>query len=169
MKFLKSIFLSVCAFLAVATTVTYTSCEKDSCDDLKCKNGGSCAEGFCRCKTGYEGAVCEYKIADRFIGSYAGYQLCRPNPSLVDTLDVYMKTEPNIVEFRRRAFGSPAYSGTATGYNIVVDDVPTSNGHVHVSTVITDAKEITIHTETYVNGNSNYTVCDFVGTRLLPK
>ena len=160
MKFWKSIFFAVCAFMAVASTVTYTSCEKDACDDLKCKNGGSCAEGFCRCKTGYEGAVCELKIADRFLGTYVGYNHCRPDPSLIDTVDVIMKSEPNVVEFYRRANPNERYSGTVNGYYVVVDDKIDNGVRTHV-TAIVDVKEFTLHVEKFTNIGSS--VCDFVG------
>src|SRR5438046_575325 len=101
MKFWKHTLLSAVAFIGIATTVLYTACEKDSCTDLKCKNGGACAEGFCRCVTGFEGAECELKIANRFIGTYYGYTHCNSDPSILDTLEVYIKNEPDIVEMYR--------------------------------------------------------------------
>ena len=163
MKFWKSIFLSACAFIAVASTVTYTSCEKDSCNDLKCKNGGSCAEGFCRCKTGYDGAECELKVADRFIGVYKGLNHCNDDPALRDTLNVRMKTEPNVLEFFRRSDSTVRWTGVANGYNIVVEDIVSGNSRTHI-TVTVDVKEITTHVETYANGKKS--ICDFVGVRL---
>lgn len=164
MKFWKSIFLSACAFIAVASTVTYTSCEKDSCNDLKCKNGGSCAEGFCRCKTGYEGAECELKIADRFLGTYVGYNHCNSDPALVDTLDVFLKSEPNVLEFARRSDVSSRYSGVASGYYIVVDDIVSGSDRTHVTAVV-DIAEMTVHVEKY-QGATRKSVCDFVGYRI---
>jgi len=62
MKLLKYTLLPALFFIGIASSVLYTSCEKDYCTLLKCKNGGSCAEGFCRCKSGYEGTECEKPI-----------------------------------------------------------------------------------------------------------
>ena len=162
MKFWKSIFLSAAAFVAVATTVTFTSCEKDSCTDLKCKNGGACSEGFCRCKTGYEGAECELKISDRFLGTYVGYNHCNGDPALVDTVDVYFEREPNVLSLYRRANPGTVMTGTASGYEILIDDVTSGSNRRHV-TVVLDTKEITVHVENYTGSTS--LVCNFIGSK----
>lgn len=163
MKFWKSILLSACSFLALATTVTYTSCEKDACTELTCRNGGACAEGFCRCKTGYEGAECEVKIANRFLGTYVGYNHCDNNPALIDTVDIYLKAEPNVLGFYRRSDSATnKMEGIASGYNIIVQDQTGDNYRKHLNVVI-DNKELTIHQEIY-NG-TRISVCDFVGIK----
>ena len=165
MKFWKSIFLSVAAFLAVASTITYTSCEKDACTELKCRNGGACAEGFCRCKTGYEGAECELKQTDKFLGTYVGYNHCNNDPALVDTVDVVFEAEPNVLRFYRRANAGEQYTGVVSGYNIVVDDVTNGNTRRHVNAII-DVKELTVQVENYSGGN-NKSICSFVGDRVI--
>src|SRR4051812_8962853 len=111
MKFWKHTLLSAVAFLGIASTVLYTSCEKGSCTDLRCKNGGSCAEGFCRCPTGYEGAECEIKTTSRFVGIYYGYTHCDQDPSLLDTMEVYMKSEPNVLEYYRYGNHADVFQG----------------------------------------------------------
>lgn len=72
MKFWKHSLLSAVMFLAIATTVTYTSCVHDSCKALMCRNGGTCADEFCRCPTGYEGTQCEIISRNKFLGTYGG-------------------------------------------------------------------------------------------------
>ncbi len=162
MKFWKSVFLSTAAFVAIASTITYTSCEKDACTELKCRNGGACAEGFCRCKTGYEGAECELKQTDKFLGTYVGFNHCNTDPALVDTVDVIFHTEPNVLRFYRRADAGTVYVGTVSNYNVIVDDAVNGNNRRHVNAII-DGKELTVEVENYTG--SNKSVCSFVGVR----
>lgn len=55
MNYLKALlFLFAMAF----TITTFQSC-KDPCDDIVCKNGGTCDEGDCNCVVGFSGARCE--------------------------------------------------------------------------------------------------------------
>lgn len=72
MKFWKHSILSAGIFMAIASTVTYTSCVHDSCKALMCRNGGTCADEFCRCPHGYEGTQCEFYSRDKFLGVYNG-------------------------------------------------------------------------------------------------
>ncbi len=164
MSFWKSLFLGAAAFLAVATTVTYTACEKDACTDLKCRNGGNCAEGFCRCKTGYEGAECELKQTDKFLGTYVGYNHCNTEPALIDTVNVFFQSEPNVLRFYRRADSLTQYIGVPSSYNIIVDDAVNGNNRRHVNAII-DGKELTVEVENYTGTTKS--ICSFVGTRVI--
>lgn len=165
MKFWKHSLFSAAAFLTIAGSVLYTSCEKDPCSQLSCKNGGSCADGFCRCPTGYEGAECATKTADRFLGTYVGYSRCGENPNLVDTLDVRLQAQPNILAFSLRNRGNSAGTGTASGYEILVNDDPQQNTNRFVNLVV-DGKKITFFDEHVYDGtNGNKEVCQFVGYR----
>jgi hypothetical protein len=76
MKSLKHIALG--AFLVAGTfgVTLYSSCSKDKCKDVVCNNGGSCNEGVCSCPTGYEGANCETLSRAKFVGTYAGTEIC---------------------------------------------------------------------------------------------
>jgi hypothetical protein len=162
MKFWKSILLSTSAFLALATTVTYTSCEKDACTELICRNGGSCSEGFCRCKTGFEGTECELKVTDRFIGTYIGYSRCNADPLLVDTVDVYVHAEPNLVTLHRRSDQSD-FRGTATGNSVVIDDFVNGTFRRQMAVVL-DVKELDVVIEDYLDGQRK-NICEFVGKK----
>ena len=50
--------LMICAFAAIL----YSSCSKDACNGVSCKNGGACVNGICSCPTGYTGTACEQSI-----------------------------------------------------------------------------------------------------------
>jgi hypothetical protein len=72
MKFWKHSLLAATVFMTIASTVTYTSCKHDSCKALMCRNGGTCADEFCRCPIGYEGTQCEIISRNKFLGYYKG-------------------------------------------------------------------------------------------------
>lgn len=46
----------------LAITFIWSSCKKDKCKDVTCKNNGTCEEGICKCPAGFSGVNCE--IAD---------------------------------------------------------------------------------------------------------
>ena len=50
--------LSVLIFLAVIIQLFYSSCNKDSCENFICWNGGTCTNGSCVCATGWKGDIC---------------------------------------------------------------------------------------------------------------
>jgi hypothetical protein len=65
----KVILLTAIMTLVVFSTVLYTSCTKsedtvDKCDNVICKNGGTCVNGICNCPTGYTGTNCEKRTCE---------------------------------------------------------------------------------------------------------
>jgi hypothetical protein len=168
MKFWKTTLLTVFGFLAVSSTVLITSCEKDACTELKCKNGSACTEGFCRCQTGYEGAECEYKTVNRFVGTYIGYNHCENYPPMLDTMDVWFYANPNVVQFRlRNTLSSEVITGTVDGYTITVPDDNSGTGVRKVNSTV-DHNDITLFIERDYNIEQQpgvKSVCTFNGTR----
>ena len=53
------------------------SCERGSCENITCLNGGTCRNGRCQCPVGFEGVRCETKWTDRWIGTYTVDDRCR--------------------------------------------------------------------------------------------
>jgi len=53
------------------------SCKRGSCENITCLNGGTCRNGRCQCPVGFEGARCETKWTDRWIGTYTVDDRCR--------------------------------------------------------------------------------------------
>lgn len=85
-KQLRLISASALCFLTLMALVL-TSCEKQEqnfgpttfykpCVNVICLNGGACQDGRCVCPAGFEGAQCEVKSVEKFIGSYAGFDEC---------------------------------------------------------------------------------------------
>ncbi len=121
MKFWKYSLMTVFAFLSIASTVLYSSCQRDSCLELRCRNGGTCADGFCRCMTGYEGPECEKRAVLRFVGFYDGITQYQGVPSFADSGVVFVKEEPNMIGMMK--FSNPADTiyGTIDGDDILLD------------------------------------------------
>jgi hypothetical protein len=76
MKSFKQIALGAALTIGAFSATLYTSCNQDECKDVVCQNGGTCTEGKCTCVTGYEGANCETKSRDKFVGVYTGTEIC---------------------------------------------------------------------------------------------
>ncbi len=76
---MKKQLLSIIGVMALALTMTFTSCDDDPCKDVTCNNGGVCLDGLCDCSsTGYEGADCAVAWKDKYIGSYNATEDCAP-------------------------------------------------------------------------------------------
>ena len=54
-----------------------SGCKRGSCENITCLNGGTCRNGRCQCPVGFEGARCETKWTDRWIGTYTADDRCR--------------------------------------------------------------------------------------------
>ncbi|PZF71001.1 hypothetical protein [Taibaiella soli] len=165
MKFWKHTLITACSFVGIASTVLYTACEKDSCTDLTCKNGGSCADGFCRCPTGFEGAQCETRTVDRFTGTYYGNSRCNALPSLVDTVVVFLKTMPNTVGLVKMSNITDTLYGTVADNDITFPAQTGNNTARYVNAVIDgNAKKITVYDQQIYDVAANkQNVCNFIG------
>ncbi|RYE25588.1 MAG: hypothetical protein EOP51_03575 [Sphingobacteriales bacterium] len=160
MKFWKHTLITAAAFIGISSSVLYTSCVKDSCERLHCKNGAVCNDEVCQCKTGYEGTECELMIANRYVGNYDGSTKCNEMAPNIDSAIVIRKGVDKIA-FRIYAMGvdtntytvtvdatSGRFSDPATG--VIVD-------------VIDEADRITIREQTTVNGKAS--ICTFIGSK----
>ncbi len=171
MKNLKKGLLALAAVIGTSSTLFMASCEKDSCTTLKCKNGGTCADNFCRCPTGYEGAECEIKTAQKFIGKWPGLVRCNAagakdslGPTFSDTLTIFMAQEPNRLGLTRyRAYGDTTY-GTASGGEIVFAPQFTDSFRRQQSLVLNDKNiDFLIITTRDTTNPATQSNCRFVG------
>ena len=103
MKTLRHSFFTFLLTIAAFVTTTYIACNKDKCDDVVCKTGQVCENGYCRsllcdnvtcqnggqcisttgkcsCLTGYSGTNCEILASKKFAGNYAATETCSGNP-----------------------------------------------------------------------------------------
>ena len=179
MRFLKQISLTLFLFAAIITVAVQTSCEKNSCNGVTCYNGGSCGHGLCRCPTAFEGAECQTKVTDRYIGKYGGYSSCNNGAYTIDSafitipspargmleVDVRLKSlAPNIL----RGY----VSSNASTYSIIVTNNDSAKANtlfyrrIFTITLQSD-KNLSIHTYEQYNPNADDTVynnrCLFLG------
>ncbi len=79
MKSWKIVVGAAFLFFGIALSTMISSCN-DPCNDRICKNGGVCRDGECVCATGFEGGLCEFKMYEKFIGTWDGTERCDGNP-----------------------------------------------------------------------------------------
>jgi hypothetical protein len=132
MKNWKSFIITVFSFFAVGGMVTFNSCVKDPCTDLKCQNRGVCSDGFCQCPTGYEGAECEITAASRFVGTWAGSVRINNNPISADTVRIELTEKPNKITVHMGAGNT-----SVLGYTGIAETPET-----HFVTYTTDGVEV---------------------------
>jgi hypothetical protein len=166
MKFWKQTLITAFAFLGIASTVLYTACTKDSCSDLQCQNGGSCTAGFCHCQTGYEGAECETRSVDRYLGTYYGIITCDSIPGELDTVNVLLGNNLTTVGIVDHKNVTDTIYGTivATPNNYSISIPTQSSGTYKRAETITLVDSTLTTSVTTVNGNVSST-CTFKGTR----
>jgi hypothetical protein len=160
MKLWKNSLISALAFFGICIIIVYTSCDRDSCLTLKCKNQAPCVNGYCQCPTGYEGAECRSVATDRFVGTYPGNTTCT-NTMLpaMDTIRVDVQSNPNIIAVYIKSRPDRKYIGTIEANTVQLKDTADlSTGHL-----VLDNKKITIQLSETVSGENRE--CTFVGNR----
>jgi hypothetical protein len=163
MKLWKHSLITAFAFIGISTTVVYTSCEKDSCIDLKCVNGGSCADGFCRCPTGYEGTECQIKAATKFLGRFIGNYTCPAEQPLKDTVDIWLLKDPNEVKFVEHSNITDTLIGTAAGIDLTFAEQSSGNTKKYNKAEVLGDK-ITVYIDQIYDVNTgNRKACSFIG------
>jgi len=163
MNLWKHTLISAFAFLGISTTVLVTSCEQDSCIDLKCRNGGTCVEGFCRCPSGYEGTECETQVATKFIGRFLGHFTCHDTAPIIDTVDMWLKQGPNTLLFVNRLNITDTVTATANGVELTIGTV-TDGNYRRFTTGNINGNRLTLFTEEILNTNTGQkNTCNFIG------
>lgn len=61
----KNIIITAFSTLLLFSAAIYSGCTKtDPCDNITCKNGGTCVNGTCNCTGDYTGTYCETKTCE---------------------------------------------------------------------------------------------------------
>jgi hypothetical protein len=162
MKFWKHSLITAITFIALCTTVLYTSCIKDSCESLKCRNEGTCADGFCRCPDGYEGAQCEIESREKFVGVYYGQLKIDQKQVVGDTayvlLDETLKTGVSVSVSIHSRLPELLY-GTVKGNDVSI----MQEGNKDVTMKYIGENKIEILIDETIDGKRRYT--NFSGTK----
>jgi hypothetical protein len=167
MKFWKQTLLTTLVFFSVAAMVFYTSCVKDPCNNLVCKNGGACVSGLCQCPAGYEDAQCGTLSILRYLGTYGGYTTCNNNSTVTDTVNVYPTTDSLRVVVIQRSNITDTLLGTVSttsSNSMIVIPADSSSNIVKNITITLKGNQLTVFTQQIINGNTSSN-CTFVGSR----
>ncbi len=163
MKFWKHSLVAAAAFFCISSVVLYSSCTVDSCQTLLCRNGGTCADGFCRCPSGYEGTQCETLSSEKFKGMYYGITQCDGKPvildsAVIDGANVDTSARGIQIGIYSRGFRNRIY-GNVVGNEVEVVQQP---GKQITVKMIGEGK-IEILIEETVDGEKQ--ICNFSGTK----
>lgn len=167
MKRFQYVLITALAFIGISSAVIFSSCEVDPCTELSCKNGSQCANGHCQCPTGFEGAECEIKSADRFIGKFAGLSRCGLLPASNDTAVILLVSEPNQVEIKI-GLGRTSIlklTGTAKTPEIIFP-IYEDEGVRVITNATVDNDQLTFYNETLNKLDGTRQVCTFIGLRI---
>jgi hypothetical protein len=72
----------------------FISCA-NPCKNIDCSGNGSCNQGICACRSGYEGRDCESEIRKKFIGTFDMAEECSSGPTIYT---VIIEPDPNNAE-----------------------------------------------------------------------
>jgi hypothetical protein len=107
------ILLNVLIFVTLTLVI---GCYKDPCEDIFCKNGGTCIEGICKCPNGYEGENCEIITGYDCISgrcTYVSYY------SLTPDYKTYLACQNNCGFNNSECFSTPYYGQQSCGLESV--------------------------------------------------
>lgn len=167
MKTWKLALITAMSFFTLATVITLSSCEKDPCVDLNCKNGGSCSNGYCQCPVGFEGAECEITAASKFVGVYAGSTRCGLNPNENDTVSIVLLSEPNQVKLKMGTGNTSLLGFTGTAQTPETDFVTHVDAYVDIHAYVTvDGDLLYVYLETIDKQLNTRQICRFSGHRI---
>lgn len=181
MKFWRQILLTFSLFAAIIGTAVLTSCEKNSCDGIDCRNGGSCGHGVCTCPPGYEDAICGTKSVTRYLGTYGGFTTCDNGAPTIDTVTVMAANRgPLTVDVYYQSLKPKVLQGYVSSnestYSIVVTNNDSSKAgslnYLRVFTITLQAdKSLKLHKYEHdyvaepVLDTFQYS-CEFLGTKI---
>lgn len=165
MQIFKKLLGYSLSILGISAALFMSSCApKNSCDTLQCKNGGTCAADFCNCPTGYDGPECQNFIADRYIGTYAGYTDPRNGqPTHVDTVDVYLAQKPLSLSVVRRRQADAIFTGLLESKSNTINVPDIVNGNIRTivniaiktPTSVSEERTLSLNLEQYTDGKKS--------------
>jgi hypothetical protein len=168
MKMMKNISLTALLSLAMFGTVTFSSCSRDECKDVVCQNGGTCDEtdGSCTCATGFEGDLCQTRVADKFVGTWTATETCGGvnQPSYQVTITAAGSATPsqillaNLGNYNCTVGGNITFTGNVSGSTtFTINDNKCSTQMIANGTLNSNGSITITYTATYAGGSDNCT------------
>lgn len=162
MKSIRNIAFSALLAVGAFTTITYTSCNTDECEDVECFNGGTCIAGSCACPTGYEGTDCTTLTRDKFVGVYNGNETCTIGS---DTYAITLSANSEDLKINYTNVYNQNLSAvcTITSTNTFTFSGSAAGGITYNGTGSLNANTITV--DYTVNDGVSTNSCKFIGTK----
>jgi hypothetical protein len=173
MKFWKIGLLTTLSFFGFIAIFLYSSCERNTCNNVTCFNGGSCNVGTCHCPTGWEGPQCGSKAVDRFIHGYKGLTQCNMGAYVIDSAWIVGDIKNiNFVYITQKSYPGVVLHGyisnNAATYSIIVASDSSAN-YLRVHTItLQNSTTLSIHTFLHDQtrpGDTATSECLFTGTK----
>lgn len=127
MKQVKIILGTVLIFLAIASGVVFNACTKDPCKDVSCKNNGVCRDGRCKCGEGFEGAYCEIRMYEKFIGTWQGTYRCNGDVPSGRMVIIAPGEKGNAISLYNIFTQNQSINAIVNGYDIVLEEQTVGN------------------------------------------
>lgn len=164
MKRIKIVLSTLLVFLLLASGMVFNACVKDPCDKIVCKNSGVCRDGRCKCATGFEGENCQWKMYEKFIGTWDCSLRINGGVATPVNLVVSPGATPNKMNIYNIFAQNISIEGVIDGdkFTVATQSVNnidyTGNGYV-------EGKYLTIYLEQDDHNNSTHQVFEYNGTK----
>lgn len=159
-------FRMVSRLLIVFAVLFLGSCKKDACEYADCRNGAKCDVGFCTCADFYEGERCEFKMSEKWVGTFKGKTSCLSSDSVVATISINESSS----KIGTLIFDGGNYIGQITGSTTVAIPIQTYYDALIGSNVVVQGNaemaDLTISLYlTRITSTGSSTICTFTGTK----
>jgi len=141
MKQVKTFALTGLITIGAFAMIAYSSCgKKDACEDVVCKNNGTCVDGSCKCPTGYEGVDCGQTSAAKFTGLWAATDVCPISTRTGTDLKYHVtistsNADPMQVDVKGIGATDYTFSATANGKTLTIDEQTAADGRKYSGTI----------------------------------
>lgn len=146
--------------------IFFTGCKKDLCEYADCRNGAKCDVGFCTCADFYEGERCEFKMSEKWVGTFKGKTSCLSTDSVLTTISINESSS----KLGTLYFDGGNYIGNITGSTTVAIPIQTYFDPLIGANVVVQGNaemaDLTISLYlTRITSTGSSTICTFTGTK----
>ena len=159
---MKKLMFAFATVLALATTISLSSCAEDPCKNVECGVHGTCNAGTCDCAVGYQkdtNGRCDLEVSQKFIGTFVQKdkaETVQDTAYCTETYDIVIKklgTDPSKIEISNFAGSATKFTATVsttapTTFVLDAKQTFTANGVVFAAegsgSITADGKTLTV-------------------------